>query len=234
MQTSVKRQLKEYRAKFSLPISKPFLTEKHRQKRLDWAHATDYMDWNRIIFSDETTVRLNQLKRCVWNLLGNRKVFRTVKYPMKVNIWECFSCNGFGRICCFRENLKVNLLCRIYKRYLLPTVRDHFGRNSTNWALQEDNAPKNTSQLAKQWRSKYEVQRIDWPSMSPDLNPIENVWKLLKMNLARKNVRTYKSLVAAVKKELKAFPKDLTTNLVRSMKNRISDVISNKGNFIMY
>ena len=132
------------------------------------------MDWNRIIFSDETTVRLNQLKRCVWNLSGKRKVFRTVKYPIKVNIWGCFSCNGFGRICCFRENLKADLLCRIYKRYLLPIARDHFGQNSTNWALQEDNDPKDTSQLAKQWRSKYEVQRIEWISMSPDLSPIRS------------------------------------------------------------
>ncbi|CAF3372163.1 unnamed protein product [Rotaria socialis] len=214
---TIRRRLKEYGAKFSLPISKPLLTEKHRQKRLEWAHAAGDIDWNRIIFSDETTVRLNQLKRCVWNLPGKRKVFRTVKYPIKVNIWGCFSCNGFGRIYCFRENLKADLLCRIYKRYLFPTARDHFGRNSTNWALQEDNDPKHTSQLAKQWRSKYEVQRIDWPSMSPDLNPIENVWKLLKMNLARKNLRTYKSLVSAIKKEWKAFPKDLTTNLVQNL-----------------
>ena len=143
-----------------------------------------------------------------------REVFRTVKYPIKVNIWERFSYNDFGRIGCFRDNLMANLLCRIYKRYLLPTARDHFGRNSTNWALQENNEPKHTSQLAKQRRSKYEVQGIDWPSMSPDLNSIENVWKLLKMNLARKNLRAYKSLVSAIKKEWKAFPKDLTTNLV--------------------
>ena len=92
-----------------------------------------------------------------------------------MNIWRCFSCNGFGRICRFRDNLKADLFCRIYKRYLLPTARDHFGQNSTNWALQEDNDPKHTFQLAKQWRSKYEVQRIDWSSISPDLNPIENI-----------------------------------------------------------
>ena len=150
--------MKEYGAKCSLLISKPLLTERHRQKCLDWAHAAGDMDWNRIIFSDESTIRLNQLKRCVWNLPGKRKVFRAVKYPIKVNIWGCFSCNDFGRICCFRENLKADLLCRIYKRYLLSTARDHFGRNSTNWALQEDNDPKYTPQLAKQWRSKYEVK----------------------------------------------------------------------------
>ena len=105
------------------------------------------MDWNRIIFSDETIVRLKQLKRCVCNLPGKRKGFWTVKYPIKVSIWGCFPCNGFGHICCSHENLMADLLCRIYKRYLLPTARDHFRRNSTNWALREDNNPKHTSQL---------------------------------------------------------------------------------------
>ena len=62
--------------------------------------------------------------------------------------------------------------------------------------------------------------------MSPDLNPIENMWKLLKINLARKNFRTYKSLVSGIKKEWNAFPKDLATNLTQSTKNRISDVIA--------
>ena len=40
-------------------------------------------------------------------------------------------------------------------------------------------------QVVKRWRSKYGVQKIDWPSMSPDVNPIEKVWKPIKMNLRR-------------------------------------------------
>ena len=135
-QETIRRRLKEHGAKFSPPISKPLLTEKHRQKRLQWAQAVRGVDWNRIVFTDETTVRQNQLKRCVWNLLGKRKVFRTVKYPVKVDLWGCFSCSGFGHIYCFRENLKADLLCKIYKRCLLPTARDHFGRNATDWELQ--------------------------------------------------------------------------------------------------
>ena len=129
------------------------------------------------------------------------------------------------------------LICfsKIYKRCLLPTARDHFGRNATDWELQEDNDPKHMSCFAKQWRSDNSIQRIDWPSMSPDLSPIENVWKLLRMNSAKKkNLRTYKALVSAIKKEWKNFPKDLTINLLPSMENCISDVISNKGDFITY
>ena len=89
-QETIRRRLKEYGAKFSLLISKPLLTEKHRQKRLQWAQAVRGVDWNRIVFIDETTVRLNQLKRCVWNLPGKRKVFRIVKYPVKVTYGDVF------------------------------------------------------------------------------------------------------------------------------------------------
>ena len=102
IQETIRRRLKERGAKFSPSISKPLLTEKHRHKRLQWAQAVRDVNWNRIVFTDETTLRLNQLKRCVWNLPGKRKVFRTVKYPVKVNLWGCFSCNGFGHIYCFR------------------------------------------------------------------------------------------------------------------------------------
>jgi hypothetical protein len=135
------------------------------------------MDWNRVIFSDEATVRLNQLQRYMWNLSGKKKVVRTVKHPIKVNVWGCFSSNGFGRIYWFWENLNSDLLCTIYKRCLLPTARDQLGRKSTDWKLQEDNDPKHTSKLANQWKSKYRIQRLHWPSMSPDLNPY---WKRVK------------------------------------------------------
>ena len=54
------------------------------------------------------------------------------------------------------------------------------------------------------------------------------------MNLERKHLRNYKSLVSGIKKEWSDSPKDWATNLVQSIKNRISDFITNKGNFIMY
>ena len=115
--------------KFTVPISKPLLTEKRR-----WLDPyCSWYDWNRIIFFHETNVRLNQLKRCVCNLPAKRKVFRTVK--------------GEHLGMFFMQRLWPHLLfpwkSRICKRYLLPTARDHW----TNWALGEDNDPKHTSQL---------------------------------------------------------------------------------------
>ena len=72
-QETIRRRLKEAGTKFTLPISKPVLTENHRYDRLRWIQATCDIDWNQVIFCDEATVRLNPLKQHVWHLLGKRR-----------------------------------------------------------------------------------------------------------------------------------------------------------------
>jgi transposase len=34
--------------------------------------------------------------------------------------------------------------------------------------------------VAKDWRKNHDLEKIEWPTQSHDLNPIENMWKLLK------------------------------------------------------
>jgi len=230
---TVRRRLHEAGAKYNKPLSKPLLTENHRDKRLKWAEDQTTTNWDQVIFTDETTIRLNSVKGLVWNLPGKKKIVRTVKHPIKVNVWGCFSSKGFGRIVCFNENLNAELMCDIYKYGLLPTARKQFGHDSTLWKLQEDNDPKHTSKLAINWKKNNDVYKIDWPSMSPDLAPIENVWQLLKMKIRKKNLSTYQSLVSAIKREWKSLPRELAVKLVHSMNNRISEVIESHGDFIL-
>ena len=100
--------------------------------------------------------------------------------------------------------------------------------------LQEDNDPKHRSKLAVNWKRNNGVHEIYWPSMSPDLAPIENVWQLLKMNLRRKKIGNYRPLVSAIKRECKSLPSELAVNLVHSMNNRISEVTESHGDFIFH
>ncbi|CAF1411317.1 unnamed protein product [Rotaria magnacalcarata] len=150
----------------------PLLIENHREKRLKWTEDQRTTDWNQVTFSDETTIPMNSVKGPVWNLPGKKKVVRTVKHPIKVNVWACFSARGFSRVVCFKENLNADLMCHIYKYGLLPTARKQFGYGSTLWKLQEDSGPKHTSKLATNWRMNNNIPKIDWPSMSPDIASI--------------------------------------------------------------
>ena len=54
-------------------------------------------------------------------------------------------------------------------------------------SVMEDGALVHRSKLAHQWRIAYGIQKLDWPPNSPDLNPIENLWKLVKVLLRHHN-----------------------------------------------
>ena len=54
--------------------------------------------------------------------------------------------------------------------------------------LMEDSAPVHRSKAPATWRANHNIEKLVWPANSPDLNPIENVWKMLK-DCVQKNHR---------------------------------------------
>ena len=56
----------------------------------------------------------------------------------------------------------------------------------TKTILQWDNAPSHVSTKALEFYEKNKIERIEWPAKSPDLNPIENIWAIVKRELEKK------------------------------------------------
>ena len=75
----------------------------------------------------------------------------------------------------------------------------------------------------------------DWPAQSPDLNPIKNLWRVIKRQVAKRPVaRSVVELEQQIQEEWSAIPQGTIQTLVDSMPNRIAEVISTRGGHTHY
>ena len=109
-----------------------------------------------------------------------------------------------------------------------------FGADTDDWILQEDNDPRHRSRLCTAWKTENGITNLDWPSQSPDANPIENVWNVLKMKLAGKRVFPLKKLSQKIRKIWQELPTDYAEKLVESMPKSCQAILDNDGNWTIY
>ncbi|GFV17942.1 transposable element Tc1 transposase [Trichonephila clavipes] len=102
---------------------------------------------------------------------------------------------------------------RFFSDCIVPTVK--FGGGS----IMQDNCSIHTSRLAQTWFGGMGVQKLDWPSQSPDLNPIEHLWNELERRLRSQPNRpsSLQALTSAVMDAWKAISMVTYQKLVESL-----------------
>lgn len=97
--------------------------------------------------------------------------------------WGGISEQGKTPLFCFTNIMDGPFYVGILREQLLPAATNMYG---TDWRLQQDNDPKHTSRVAKAFIKEERINVIEWPSNSPDLNPIENMWHIVKNNVEKR------------------------------------------------
>ncbi|GFY28220.1 transposable element Tcb2 transposase [Trichonephila clavipes] len=193
------------------------LTPAHRRKRSLWCREhRNWRDneWGRVLFTDESRFSLSSDSHriLIWRERGSRN------HPS--NIIER-TVNG-TRYCS--------------NEILLPYVRLFRGAMGLQFLFMDDNAPCHRTVAAEQLLESEDIERMDWPARSPDLNPIEHVWDFLGRRLAARTIPpvTIRELRLALQDEWEAMPQQLIDTLILSMGRRCETCLAVRGDHIPY
>jgi arginine repressor len=195
---TIRRELKNLGFVSVRPRKVPLLTQKAKENRLSWSRDHVNYNWKKVVFSDETTIQMFCNTLPAWSC-DTKPIASMVKYLFKVHVWSAISIKGKIGMHMFTKNLDRHLYHQILDEHLYDNASAMHG---SRWVFQQDNDLKHTSRDVQSNLETHLPGRVlSWPFYSPVLNPIENVWSILKKNVEKK----VKSIVAQKKNSQKKF-----------------------------
>ncbi|GFU70391.1 transposable element Tcb1 transposase [Trichonephila clavipes] len=196
------------------------LTPAHRRRRSLWCREhRNWRDneWGRVLFTDESRFSLSSDSSSAYSSGESGEAAIIPRTSLKGTGMEV-AVFSFGEASClvvvqtFTSSTQVQSTGPvIVTRFFLPYVRLFRGAMGLQFLFMDDNAPCHRTVAAEQLLESEDIERMDWPARSPDLNPIEHVWDFLGRRLAARTLPpvTIRELRLALQDEWAAMPQQL-------------------------
>jgi hypothetical protein len=210
-----------------------------RQYR-DWTAE----DWKKVVWTDESSFEVGKTFRPirVWRT-KNEKYRQSCLAPSfksgrtSVMVWGAFAGSSMADLVVIPPGQRkaVDFIDIVYEGALLGfvgAVSYDILLNDPEGVpvLMEDGAPIHTAGIARAWREEHGIEKLHWPACSPDLNPIENVWALMKDAVQHRRIRPRNAVEMVVAlNEWGDVREEFLTRLYESLPERIQAVIDEHG-----
>jgi len=257
---TIRRRLHEVGIRKWRAKKRALLTKEQAKQCYEWAKDHRHLtrnDFAFILFSDESLFKKNNdghqklifrhqtkaEKYAPQNVQGKKK-----GAGLSQMVWGCFIDAKLGPLVFIDRTVDKDTYIQVLAQNLLPFIDLLRENGIIHIIFQQDNASPHHAKATMDWlqvaAKQHAFTLLEFPTNSPDLNPIENLWSILKAKLYKQYPDTMylQGSAKAVREKLQkrinkiwwSIGEDVLKRLIDSMPNRIQAVIKAKGWYTEY
>jgi transposase len=241
---TVRRRLKEVNLIARKPATGPILTALHKINRL--CFCLNHREWNErqwdsVLFTDEFRFHIFNNDRHVLVLRrpGERYAQCNIRGVDKFGggplmVWGGISFNGRTQLVIVRNGLMT--AARYRDDIIVPHVLPYAENFGPNFIFMHDNARPHIAHTVTTALRDANIDCLEWPAKSPDLNPIEHLWDHLnrRVRSAHAPPINLEKLSNLLIQEWHQIPQQSIQNLISSMPRRMQECITARGGNTSY
>uniref|UniRef100_A0AAY4C9I9 Tc1-like transposase DDE domain-containing protein n=1 Tax=Denticeps clupeoides TaxID=299321 RepID=A0AAY4C9I9_9TELE len=135
----------------------------------------------KVLFGKELVIRTKEDK-------DNPSFYqRSVQKPASLMVWGCLSACGMGSLYVWKGTINAEKYIQVLEQQMLPSRCYLFqGRPCI---FQQDNTRPHSASITTSWLHRRRIRVLKWPVCSPDLSPIENIWRIIKRKVLQKKAQ---------------------------------------------
>ena len=224
-------------------VKVPKLTIAAKRTRRTWAQRHQnrtVQQWRHLVFCDESRFLLTRadgrirVRRRNGEALNEDCVQGQVAHGGgSVRVWGGVHYLGKTQLRILEQNVTGALYREILEQDLVSHMRNHYGNN---WMLVDDNARPHRANIVREYLTGEDINQLEWPPYSPDMNPIEHMWDELGRRLegVHPQPQTLQELGQVLSNLWDAIPIERTRALVDSMPHRVQALVAARGGNTRY
>ncbi|KAI5085750.1 hypothetical protein C0J45_24213, partial [Silurus meridionalis] len=192
--------------------------------------------WSKVHFSDESKFNLlsngkHYVRRQTGERLNPKCVKKSVKSGGSVMVWDRLSAAGVGPLIQLLGRVNANIYQNLLQQHMVPSLRSSPSQPAV---FMQDNAPCHTAKQVKHFLKPENIEIMTWSAQSPDLNPVENLWKILGDKVMAKKPTTVSELWRRLEEEWTIITPEQCERLVLFCGRRCAEVIQSRGLYTSY